>query len=70
MKLFVNAGLAILAAFLVISPAQAQIVIKLAHDQPETSTHHQAALKWKELVESRTSRKRNADGRADTSRSN
>jgi C4-dicarboxylate-binding protein DctP len=57
MKLFVNAGLAILAAFLVISPAQAQIVIKLAHDQPETSTHHQAALKWKELVESRTGSK-------------
>ena len=55
MKSFANAVLAILTALLFISPAQAQIVIKLAHDQPETSTHHhQAALKWKELVESRT----------------
>lgn len=34
--------------------AMAQTVIKLAHDQPETSTHHQAALRWKELVEERT----------------
>lgn len=33
---------------------EAQTVIKLGHDQPENSTHHQAALKWKELVESRT----------------
>jgi C4-dicarboxylate-binding protein DctP len=32
----------------------AQTLIKVGHDQPETSTHHQAALKWKELVESRT----------------
>lgn len=28
--------------------------IKLAHDQPEKSPHHQAALKWKEMVESQT----------------
>ena len=34
--------------------ALAQTVIKVGHDQPDRSTHHQAALKWKELVESRT----------------
>jgi C4-dicarboxylate-binding protein DctP len=34
--------------------ALAQTTIKLGHDQPEPSTHHQAALKWKELVEQRT----------------
>ncbi len=34
--------------------ASAQTTIKLGHDQPDRSTHHQAALKWKELVESRT----------------
>ncbi|NVO15326.1 MAG: TRAP transporter substrate-binding protein [Rhodoplanes sp.] len=39
---------------LVSSPALAQTTVKLGHDQPETSTHHQAAVKWKELVESRT----------------
>ena len=32
----------------------AQIVIKLGHDQPNTSSHQKAALKWKELVEERT----------------
>ena len=32
----------------------AALTIKLGHDQPERSTHHQAAVKWKELVESRT----------------
>ena len=32
----------------------AQVAIKVGHDQPEPSTHHQAALKWKELVEQRT----------------
>lgn len=32
----------------------ATTIIKLGHDQPERSTHHQAALKWRELVESRT----------------
>ncbi len=32
----------------------AQTTIKLGHDQPDRSTHHQAALKWKELVETRT----------------
>ena len=31
--------------------AVAQTVIKVGHDQPDRSTHHQAALKWKELVE-------------------
>jgi len=34
--------------------ANAQIVIKVGHDQPDRSTHHLAALKWKELVEART----------------
>jgi C4-dicarboxylate-binding protein DctP len=34
--------------------ANAQIVIKLGHDQPATSSHQQAALKWKQLVEERT----------------
>ena len=29
-------------------------MIKLAHDQPESSTHHQAGVKWKELVKSRS----------------
>ena len=32
----------------------AQTVIKFGHDQPETSTHHQAAVKWKQAVEART----------------
>jgi C4-dicarboxylate-binding protein DctP len=32
----------------------AQTVIKFGHDQPESSSHHKAALKWKELVESRS----------------
>ncbi len=32
----------------------AQTVIKIGHDQPETSTHHQAAIKWKQAVEART----------------
>jgi tripartite ATP-independent transporter DctP family solute receptor len=32
----------------------ATLTIKLGHDQTERSTHQQAALKWKELVESRT----------------
>jgi C4-dicarboxylate-binding protein DctP len=35
--------------------AHAQTVIKVAHDQPETSTHHQAAMRWAELVKERTS---------------
>ena len=34
--------------------SHAQTVIKVGHDQPDRSTHHQAALKWKELVEART----------------
>lgn len=39
------------------SPATAQTLIKVGHDQPEKSPHHQAALKWKELVEKRTNGK-------------
>ncbi|MEO5882724.1 MAG: TRAP transporter substrate-binding protein [Caldimonas sp.] len=35
-------------------PVAAQVIIKLGHDQPDRSTHHQAALKWKEMVEART----------------
>jgi C4-dicarboxylate-binding protein DctP len=34
--------------------ASAQIVMKLGHDQPQTSTHQKAALKFQELVEQRT----------------
>lgn len=41
-------------AFAVSGPVLAQTVIKVGHDQPDRSTHHQAALKWKELVEART----------------
>ena len=40
--------------FAFLGQAQAQTVIKVGHDQPDRSTHHQAALKWKELVEART----------------
>ena len=32
----------------------AQTAIKIGHDQPEKSTHHQAILKWKQAVEART----------------
>ncbi len=32
----------------------AQTVIKIGHGQPEHSTHHQAVLKWKQAVETRT----------------
>ena len=45
------AGLFALAAA---GAAVAQTVIKVGHDQPDRNTHHQAALKWKEMVESRT----------------
>jgi C4-dicarboxylate-binding protein DctP len=48
-----RASLATLA-FCLAAPAPAQTVIKVGHDQPDRSTHHQAALKWKELVEART----------------
>ena len=34
--------------------AFAQVTLKVGHDQPDRSTHHQAALKWKEMVETRT----------------
>ena len=47
------ASFAFLAGFLA-TAALAQATIKVGHDQPEPSTHHQAALKWKELVEQRT----------------
>lgn len=43
-----------LTAALLTTQASAQTTIKVGHDQPETSTHHQAALKWKELVEARS----------------
>ena len=47
------AGLAAIAGLLS-TAAQSQVLIKVGHDQPEPSTHHQAALKWKEMVETRT----------------
>ena len=46
--LLAAAGLAFVAG------ASAQTVIKMGHDQPEKSTHHQAALKWKAAVEARS----------------
>jgi tripartite ATP-independent transporter DctP family solute receptor len=39
---------------MLMTDAIAQTLVKLAHDQPESSTHHQAALKFKELVEARS----------------
>lgn len=47
------ASLALLTGLLA-TVALAQATVKVGHDQPEPSTHHQAALKWKELVEQRT----------------
>jgi C4-dicarboxylate-binding protein DctP len=47
------ASVTLLTGFLA-TGALAQATIKVGHDQPEPSTHHQAALKWKELVEQRT----------------
>jgi C4-dicarboxylate-binding protein DctP len=46
----------VVSLFMLSSPiaAFAQTLIKLGHDQPEKSPHHQAAVKWKELVESRS----------------
>lgn len=41
-------------AFAFSGPVLSQTVIKVGHDQPDRSTHHQAALKWKEMVEART----------------
>lgn len=52
-RLRLSTALIVVAALLT-NPANAQTVIKLAHDQPESSTHHQAGAKWKELVESRS----------------
>jgi len=48
------AGIAAATLALAAGGAVAQTVIKVGHDQPDRSTHHQAALKWKELVEART----------------
>jgi C4-dicarboxylate-binding protein DctP len=49
---------AVAAALLVSAPSvSAQTLVKLGHDQPEDSTHHKAAQRWKELVESRTNGK-------------
>jgi C4-dicarboxylate-binding protein DctP len=48
----IAAGLAAMCGLL--TSAHSQVLIKVGHDQPEPSTHHQAALKWKELVETRT----------------
>ena len=45
------------AAGMLTTTAIGQTLVKLGHDQPESSTHHQAALKWKELVEARTNGK-------------
>jgi len=44
----------VLCALVPLAAASAETSIKLGHDQPETSPHHQAALKWKEIVESRS----------------
>jgi C4-dicarboxylate-binding protein DctP len=53
MKLLLASAIASLSMVLA-SVTHAQTIIKVAHDQPERSSHHQAALKWKELVEART----------------
>jgi C4-dicarboxylate-binding protein DctP len=45
------------AGFMGSEAALAQTTIKVGHDQPENSPHHQAALKWKELVEARSNGK-------------
>lgn len=47
-------AIAVLAWSLGCGIAAAGMTIKLGHDQPERSTHQQAALKFRELVESRT----------------
>ncbi len=43
------------------SEPMAQTTMKLGHDQPDRSTHHKAAQKFKELVESRTDGKIKVD---------
>ena len=55
-KLSATTSFLFLTGFLA-STALAQTTIKVGHDQPDSSTHHQAALKWKELVEQRTGSK-------------
>ena len=54
MKRFLSSVIVGLSVTMAASMVHAQTVIKVAHDQPERSSHHQAALKWKELVEART----------------
>lgn len=49
-----SAAFAVFVAGMPATSVQGQALVKLGHDQPESSTHHQAALKWKELVEART----------------
>lgn len=46
--------LAAAAALALAGTAAAETVIKLGHDQVEASTHHKAAVKFKEAVEART----------------
>ncbi|MCL4768059.1 MAG: TRAP transporter substrate-binding protein [Hyphomicrobiaceae bacterium] len=47
------ASFALLTGFLA-TTGLAQTTVRVGHDQPESSTHHQAALQWKALVEQRT----------------
>ncbi|MDA0685082.1 MAG: TRAP transporter substrate-binding protein [Bacteroidetes bacterium] len=54
MKRFISCIAVGLSLTLAVTITHAQTVIKVAHDQPERSSHHAAALKWKELVEART----------------
>lgn len=50
----VSVAAALTAALGLVSTSNAQIVMKLGHDQPATSTHQKAALKFKQLVEERS----------------
>ena len=43
-----------LVAFTSMPSWASNVTIKLGHDMPESSHHHRALLKWKELVEERT----------------
>jgi C4-dicarboxylate-binding protein DctP len=51
---FVSVAAALVAALGFASTGNAQVTIKLGHDQPQTSTHQKAAMRFKELVEERT----------------
>jgi tripartite ATP-independent transporter DctP family solute receptor len=53
-RIFPAAASIVLVTTLLATAALAQTTIKVGHDQPEPSTHHQAALMWKELVEQRS----------------